>query len=214
MGQSKMSFEALAKGFTGEIFVPVWSSQMAVVDWVDFAEAPMICTTFLNSPAPEIKIENRSGHAIEKIWIFQGRNLLAESGKLAAGRIAAVALTNEPVSIQRFLGDKVSMLKDAASGHESVLGNQRAVNLDDWGGYAARVSLISLASDGGDGGGNHRAFVWPAGLDVGSLTERSDLLVLAWAPDSSLIPELNDFSVFRSRRGTLLRLFVPSSKIP
>ena len=217
--QSRMTYETLPTGYAANFFVPVWSSELVVLDWLDYAAAPLVCVASGTSGKSEIKVENRSNAAMEHVWIFRGDRATAHFENLKPGETRTISVV-ESTPTADFVQHDLNLLTEAASSHASAFGHTTPVRLDDWNTNAAKISLLSLAARPAQMaqqfnpyGNDSRNFISPAGFDAASTLSRDDYLVLAWAPENVGVPALNSFSVYRNRRGTLLRIAVPRESI-
>ena len=215
LDQSRMTYEMRPTGYAASFFVPVWSSELVVLDWLDYAAAPLVCEATGSEGKGEITVENRSNAMMEHVWIFRGDRSAANIENLKPGEKRSVSVPEGAPTVD-FVQHNLNQLTEAASSHSSAFGHSISGNLDDWNTNAAKISLLSLAArptqiapQFNQFGNDSRNFISPAGFDTASTLSRDDYLVLAWAPENVGVPPLNSFSIYRNRRGTLLRLAVP-----
>ncbi|HTI73306.1 MAG TPA: hypothetical protein VMF06_25250 [Candidatus Limnocylindria bacterium] len=216
LDQSRLTFDSKPNSYSAEFFVPVWSSELVVLDWLDYAAAPITCEV---QAGGGLKIENHSRTLFDHVWVFRGASEAAYFDGLRGGASQTVSLTGGH-SVNAFVQSELSLLTAAAASHESAFGRREPVRLDDWSTNSAKISLLSLATRPPEYDANQynsrpddsRHFVGPTGFDVAPTLDRDDYLVMAWASDNVGVPELNSFTAFRHRRGTLLRLAVSSEK--
>jgi hypothetical protein len=87
---------------------------------------------------------------------------------------------------------------------EDAFGGSERQHIDDWANAALAASFpSSLRLPNGE-------YVWPAGFDLTPLLRRGDAVVLAWLPNATVVPMLNQFGAPRSQKAALLRLAVPA----
>lgn len=58
-------------------------------------------------------------------------------------------------------------------------------------------------------GQNQRHFVHPAGLELSSLVERGNAVLLAWDAGHAPVPSMKRFKTVRSQQNTMYRLAIP-----
>jgi hypothetical protein len=202
-GRVTLRAEAAGAGYEADLYVPVWSTQMNVADWVQGAALPLQA----RYDGDRLTLANRSGHDFAAVVVVRDGRWF-EAGKLAADAETGVDLpADRPV-----LGEQMQTWRpqfDAAASRRDDLfgGNDKGEHIDDWAQGSMTASFGGLLTRLGNN--QSRDFVWPAGLDLSPLTDRGDTVILAWVPDHLLVQPLNRFPAERQRRGTLLRLVLP-----
>jgi len=190
-----------AQGFDAEMFVPVWSSALAVSEWEESGAAPLIARS---SDGSRIELQNASGRKLGPLWILSG-DRWTEVAELPSGATRSVdADEGRGGSVGELIGSWDGRFQQAISRREEAFGGGERTPIDDWAQASVAASLpSSLQSPNGP-------YVWPSGFDLAPVLRRGDRVVLAWLPDTTLLPALNRFESARSRKGTLLRLAVPA----
>ncbi len=202
----KVSLLAKPVGFEAEVFVPVWTSQMNVADWQDTAESPLVAK--LGSGGHTIRLENHSGHRIGRLWVVSAGGPISELGDLPMGAAKEFDLTGAgATSLEPFVAAHENEFQTVVTRREEIFGDSAKAHIDDWASASVAASFGSLLHLNN---GDSREFVWPAGMDLTSLFQRNDTIVLAWIPDASLVAPFNKFTPKRQQNGTLLRLVIPS----
>jgi hypothetical protein len=204
----KVSLLSKPVGFEAEVFVPVWTSQMNVADWQDAAESPLLAKLGSNGRNSTIRLENRSGHRIGRVWVVSAGGPISELGDLPDGAAKEFELAGAgATSLQPFVAAHDAEFQSVVTRREEIFGDSGKAHIDDWAGASVAASFGSLLRLNN---GDSREFVWPAGLDLTPLFQRNDTIVLAWLPDTSLVPPFNRFTPKRQQNGTLLRLVLPA----
>lgn len=198
-----LSVRRRAKGVEADVYVPVWTSQMDVSDWQDTGAAPLQARREGNY----LSIANYRQIAMTNVMVFDRGSIRRVDSIPANGSVRVDLESGAKESAVDWAHGWQSQVQSAANQRNDVFGGGGGEHIDDWAGGAAAMSLASRVSTGA--GGNGRDLVWPAGLDLLPAVERGDTLVMAYLPNESLIPPLNQFAALRQQRGTLLRLVVP-----
>ncbi|MBN8249511.1 MAG: hypothetical protein J0L84_18965 [Verrucomicrobia bacterium] len=197
---ARMNTTVRAQGFDAEMFVPVWSSAMAVSDWEDAGDAPLVARALGGS---RLELQNASGRPLGPVWILTGDRWV-QIPELPSGATREVEVSEgRGGTTGELVGSWDGRFQAAISQREDTFGGGERLPIDDWAQASVAASLPStLQSPNG-------SYVWPAGFDLSPLLRRGDSVVLAWLPDTTLEPALNRFQAARSRKGTLIRLAVP-----
>ncbi|HTH47444.1 MAG TPA: hypothetical protein VMB21_08040 [Candidatus Limnocylindria bacterium] len=206
----KVTVQVKPVGFEAEVFVPVWTSQMNVADWLDTGDSPLTARLAGTGDQVSLHVENRSGHRIAKLWVISAGGAPKEFDELPVGGAKDLALAEAaPTTLEAFVALRDSEFQTVVARREETFGGSGKTHIDDWAGASAAASFGSLLHLNN---GDSRNFVWPAGLDLAPLAQRKDTIVLAWLPDASLVPGFNKFLPKRTQTGTLLRLVLPAHR--
>lgn len=202
---ARMTVQLQGRGFESQVYVPLWSSQFGVADWLDYGDIPLKAS-FLDGV---LHVENPSRFPVERVTVvFNARYL--ELGTLAAGERKTVAV---PLTGGEALGEILhywgATFKSVTSRRREFFGDSSKGQIEenDWPMASIAASLLGSS---GNISGSSREFVWPSGIDLSPLSERKDVLVFGWLPDRSLVPKLHQFEVSRHKQSTLVRLTLPS----
>jgi hypothetical protein len=196
-------------GISADIYVPVWSSQLNVIDWQQVAAPPIAGAFSGGRNGGTLRLSNPGSRPFSKVWVVVNRELF-ELGELAAGATQefslAIGKNSKPIRqwVQRF-GET---FRNASMARDRVLGGNEGTHIDAWDESSVAAAFVSMLSASET---QNRDFVYPAGLDLTPLAERGDTIVMAWMRDETLVPAMNRFTAFRSAKGTLLRLVLPGS---
>lgn len=208
---SRADVQQLAQGFDAQVFVPVWTSQLFVSDWLNPAGNPPLKASLVpQGPNLRLRIENHMPVAIPDLrLVLQGQ--LYELGALQAGESREISLDlQQGKGLLEFTQQHGNMFLHAAQQRNRALGSSQAYTVDPNATTAITFSFLSQLSLTG---GNERQFLYPAGLDLGALVERGDAILLAWIPKHAPVPSFRRFNAVRSAEYTLLRLAIPTAQL-
>lgn len=214
-----------------DVFVPVWTSQMNVSDWVEFEDSPLRASY---EPAdgnkPRVKIENHSGGRLQRVWVVSNWGV-SEAVEIPDGGSKSTELSPENKNLVSFVAENSSLFANASQTRRQVFGNSdETTRIEDW--ATASVAACFLhhhdrpAAQSGQA--NKRpnrniqnqymnyvpdqiSYVAPHGFDLSQAVLRGDTVVLAWMDDAAPVEPLNKFSAFRNKRATLFRLVIPAA---
>jgi hypothetical protein len=205
----RVAVRVKATGVEADVFVPVWTSQLNVAEWLDFDTPPLTAVSGAAGNPASVRVSNQTKNRFTTVWVVDDAGYLHRFGELAAGATVDHSLQRGrgEVALQAFTAERTSDFQAAVSRRDSAFGSNERARLDDWPGASVAASFGAYLSLNN---GESRDFVWPNGLDLTGVVRRGDLVVLAWMENASLIPPLNQFSVTHQKQGTLLRLVIPA----
>ncbi len=197
------------KGITTELGVDVWTSQLNVFDWQDYATVPL--TGKLNASSKSIHLDNLSDHKIDRIWVVRAGQI-HQLGGLTPHRGADFDLsTTNQLALKTFVTTRRPRLAEVINLRGQAFGANDRTHIDEW----AETSIVAsfagmLAPEEAEG----RGYISPPGLDLTPLVQRGDTVVFAWMPDASLIRPIPHFETPRFQKNTLLRWVIPRAGSP
>jgi hypothetical protein len=196
--------------FTAEVFVPVWTSQLFVSDWLQPAATPLDFRIF---PQPggggfEVTVENSLDQKVSAARVvINGR--IFELGELMPKQSRTFKLSPNQGSVLRdFVHSNGGTFFDAVQRRRNTFGeNQVELNGPL---TAMAASFLTLLNDPQQG---YRNFTATPGLDLSALVDSGNAVLLAWMPDASLTKPQDKFSSRRHHRDTLLRVTTPLNNL-
>ncbi len=210
LDSGRVSVRVKATEVEADIFVPVWTSQLNVVEWLDFDSPPLSATAAPDGKRGLVRVANLSQRRFEAVWIVDERGYLHRYGELAAGASVDRDLRRTgdgEMPIQNYVIERNPEFQIAVSRRGEAFGSNERAHIDDWPGAAVAASFASYLSLNN---GESRDFIYPNGFDLTGLVRRGEIVVLAWMPNESVLPPLNQFEVTHQKKGTLFRLVLPA----
>ncbi len=210
---SKAAVEQRGNGFAAQLAVPVWTSQLFVNDWWKQSATPLNFTVTQRDDRFDVKIENPLGKKIPQArLIIDGR--IHELGDITKGRPNAPIYRGGGQPLQNFVQNQVVQFNNAVSQRQRQFGAQEGGHLHDAFGATTGASFLGLANTSADPNqwNQYNRFVTPPGFDLTPLMQRGDAILIAWMPQETIVPTLNQFSPRYSRKNTILRVVVPIGK--
>jgi len=195
---SRATVEQRPAGFRALASVPVWTSQLFVSDWWRQNATPVK----LSVAANEITIDNDLEVPLTLVRVVIGEQVL-ELGNVPAQEKKTFARRSLPTStLQTFVQNNGRNFSEAVNSRQQAFGDNARAQLTDLSSAAMAASFISM-NDTANSYGN---FHCPPGFELSHLTGRGDAVLLAWLPDFSFTPPLNQFPASRGGKNTLLRV--------
>jgi hypothetical protein len=205
-------------GFKAEIFVPVWTSQLFVNDWLQPADAPLALSVTAYAQGWQAKVENHTTNKLSNLHVVIGADIY-ELGEVGSKETRSFAVSKgKGTSLADFVEQYGSGFQQAIDQRRSTFGASGGGHLDDLPDCTTAVSFISQLS------GRHHpqgyaqrypqmdlssSFVAPPGLDLTPIAEHGYAVLLAWAGDCGPGKSICQFTPRRLHRDTLWRLAVP-----
>jgi hypothetical protein len=202
---SRAIVEQRGNGFRGEIFIPVWTSQLFVSDWLQSANVPVSALVSLEGGNIRVTVDNHLGRKLNDVRLaLQGK--FYNLGELAANQSKQFTFDTgrEGTVFRQFVDQARLQFINAIQSRRQALGQD--VRLSKTFENAIAVSLVSRPEDFVQ---NNQFFLAPRGMDVSPLLDRGDAVLFAWAADHSVTSPIHRFTPRRTHRDTLLRLAIP-----
>ena len=204
-GQNSEAASILHTGdnFRAEIFVPVWTSQLYVSDWWHSGTMPFAVTLqAVGDDDWRLTVENRTDHAVTAAQLVVGENMFAV-GELAAGQTKTLVLAKtNSVSLPEFVRANAQTYISQVQQRQYAFGSRSGGQIQD----LTNASMV--ASFLGQQGPQPHAqnFIAPPGLDLSAVVAHGNAVLLAWSPDTSPVPPVNQVKFKRAAANTLWRI--------
>lgn len=209
---SRTEVTQLGKGFTAELFVPVWTSQLYVSDWLDQGVEPLGVTLSKSASNYTIRLENKLKEPVQNAWLVIGERVY-ELPRLGPGEGRQVTFAiNSGQSLGQFVQQNTANFSMAASRRKDAFGDSRSNFLPNPPVHLAAASFLKdLPFVNNNQPYQQRGeFILPGGFDLSEGLKQGQACVLAWAGGYSPIAALNKFESRRTSRDTLFRVMVPA----
>lgn len=190
--------------FSAEVFVPVWTSQLYVNDWMQpMTETPLTLTVTQGS-AWNVKIQNHLDRKLTHARICLGGKI-HELGELLPNQTKDIRLeTGSGVPISEFARNYGGQFFEAAQNRRQTFGSSRQINWE-----LPNASMAASFISQLDENQSHRRFISSGGLDLTDLAESNQAILMAWDSGHIYTKPLNRFTPRRTSKNTLLRVSVP-----
>lgn len=209
-GQStRAAVEQHGNAFKAEAFVPVWSSQLFVSDWLQPSAMPFEISVTPGEKLWKLSVVNKTDRTYPQTYLaLMGR--IFELGKLPAHKTNNVILnTEQGVLLTDFARFHQIDLLSAAEGRSTSFGNNNTY-IDNLAVGSVSLSFSSLLNPASSQRNQFQnSLSAPRGLDLGDLLQRDQGVFFAYDEDHSFAPPLNRFTSRRLHRNTLLRVVLP-----
>ncbi len=187
--------------YRANIFVPVWTSQLYVSDWLEPAAAPLKLDVTSDNSGYSVTIQNLLDHAITDAHLVIADRIM-DLSELPSGQKKTFKFAREQgrplTDYVRQYGQGFQM---AANQRQRAFGASGSGRIDDLINSSTAISFISHLQDD--------RFITPPGMDLSPLLTQGNAVLLAWEPNYSPIKPINQFSTRRSHKDTMWRISAP-----
>ena len=203
-GQTSDKTELVHTGdnFRADVYVPVWTSQLCLSDWWTSGELPLTASIETKAKGWSVTVENQSGKAIAAARLVIGK-LIYDLGAFSPGQ-------KKTIELQQSDGNSTeTFVRNLAGEYQEVLRQRQYAFGSSGGGHIDDLPMASMAASLlGEVAEVHGGMNFPAspGLDLSASVKHGGALLLAWSPDSSPVPAINQFKTKRTASNTLWRV--------
>ncbi len=194
--------------FEADAFVPVWTSQLFVSDWIQPSAAPLKMTARRQGTAWRVTVENCLDRALPQAHAVLGGRIY-DLGSLGAAQSKSFTLeAGQGTAVGDLARQYGEAFRRAVEARHSSFG-ENVNRLPDPAAGAMAASFISFVNNNNIGPAGWNNFTAPSSLDLGRFADDGHGILLAWDAGHSETGALNRFQPRRLQRNTLLRLVTP-----
>lgn len=192
--------------FDAEAFVPVWTTQLYVSDWLQRAQPmPLSLSVSRQGDGWSVTIENAMDRALPQARLVLGQRLF-DLAALPAHQSKTFTLNpGDGMLLANFVNQNSGAFHNAVNSRRTTFGNN-AVAIGNVAEGAMAASFLARMNVMEGAYNNFEVF---RTLDLSRFAGAGHAILLAWDPDQSLAAPLNRFPAPRTHRNTLLRLVAP-----
>jgi hypothetical protein len=189
--------------FKGEIFIPVWTSQLFISDWWEPTDIPLSATVAKQGNGWRVTVENHTEQKISDARIVVD-NLIFTLGEIPGSQSKTFALNSEQgLEVRTYVSSHSDELMQAARSRQNAFGAAESGHLNDLPNATITASFLSQMSRQEVYMGN---FVTAPGLDLAYETERGNAILFAWAENYSPVKALYQIQPKRAHKNTMFRI--------
>ena len=198
---SRATVEQRPAGFRAQASVPVWTSQLFVSDWWRQDATPVK----LAVTATEITIDNDLEVPLTMVRVVIGEQVLELADVPAQEKKTFTRRSVPSSTLQTFVENNGRNFSQAVNSRQQAFGDNERARIEYLPSASMAASFISMNNRAN----SYENFNCPPGFELSHLTGRGDAVLLAWLPNFSFTPPLNQFSTSRGAKNTLLRVAAP-----
>ena len=203
-GQNSEAATILHTGdnFRAEVFVPVWTSQLYVSDWWHSGTMPFAVTLKSSGDDWQFTVQNLTDHAVTAAQLVVGDNIFPV-GELAAGQTKTMKLPKASGgSLPEFVRANAQSYFSQVQQRQYAFGSRSGGQINDLPNASMVASFLGRIGTQSNG----QNFVAPPGLDLSAVVAHGNAVLLAWSPNSSPVPPVNQLKSKRAAANTLWRV--------
>jgi hypothetical protein len=202
---SRAVVDQTGNSFAADAFVPVWTSELFVSDWVEKSALPMDMSVQRAGEGWAVTVNNGLDRALPGLRVVVGGRIYT-LGDLPASQTKTFTVeSGQGTPVSEMARQHGEQFRHAVQDLRSSFGNN-ADPITDVAQGAAAASFLSFVNNSGQETWNN--FTGPSSLDLSRFTLGHYAILLAW--DAGHSPTaLNQFTAKRFHHDTLFRLVVP-----
>jgi hypothetical protein len=202
---SRATVDQVGNAFQADAFVPVWTSELFVSDWIDKSVLPLGMTVQSTSGGWDVTVNNSLDRALPGLRVVVAGRIYA-LGDIAASQTKTFALkTSQGMAVNEMARQYGQRFREAVQALHQSFGNN-ANSIPDVPEGATAASFLYFINNGDQETWNN--FTGPSNLDISRFATGPFAILLAWDANHSPTA-LNQFTPKRFHSDTLYRLVVP-----
>jgi hypothetical protein len=209
---SRGSVEQRGDGFAADVFVPVWTSQLTVSDWLQGGEAPVQATVRRRGNGYVAIIENKLTRPLKEVRVVVENRVFAV-GEVEAGasKNFEIISTASGTRLPDFVRQHAGQFGYAVQQRRQAFGSSEQQRIANPPLATMAASFTTTLNEGANPQhyNYNENFTMPRGMDLADVAQSGQAVLLAWDEGKSLVAPLNQFTPRRQSTQTLLRLAVP-----
>ena len=207
--------EVISRGnsFEASVFVPVWTSQLFVSDWLEpvSEKSPLAVKVTSIAGGWKVIVESGSANKLTDAQVVIDRRVYP-LGDLPAGVPKEFALkTGQGMALVDFARQHGGQFVNAVQQRRNTFGNSRSDSFPNLAYASMAASFASLVTESVE---PYQRFISLRGLDLAAEADAGSVILLAWDTGHSMTKPFNRFEPRRLRRDTLFRLVAPQNPTP
>lgn len=206
---ARMTLDQRGNGCAADLFVPVWTSQLFVHEWLRQSEPPITVT--LGGGASQLAtVQNHLARDLSDVHIAFGDRIYSLKS-LPAGKTITTTLSSESgTALSDFATAHGSLFSGVVQGRRQAFGRQSG-RLDN-GPFSSMAASFGLwlSGNANPGQAHFGEFIFQDGFDLSADLRRGSAVLLAWDEGGTPVDPINRFKPVRSQRNTLYRVVIPS----
>ena len=200
--------------FKAEVFVPVWTSQLYVNDWLQTASAPFFATIGKDANGWVVKVQNKQSKPLTNVrLVVKGK--VYELGEVPADNhphefkeATAKGLGSLSDFVNRITGTFVGTVQE----RRSSFGGTQSGRIENMADASTATSFLAYRQTGNNNYG--QSFLQQPAFDLSGAAEQDNAILIAWSAGEAPIKPLNQFNPLRSTKNTLWRMTLPLTPTP
>jgi hypothetical protein len=197
--------------FRAEVFVPVWTCQLYVSDWLQNTNAPFFASVERTGAAWKATVQNKLDRPLTHVRLVVGGYVHElEDVPARSTREFAQSASTKRKPLSAFVDQYANQFQMAIQQRRSAFGGIESGRLNDLPNCSAAASFVAHLNTKG----NYTSFVAPPNFDLSGTAEGDNAILLAWVDGQSPVTSLNQFSPRRKQANTLWRMTLPLQSKP
>jgi len=200
--------------FKAEVFVPVWTSQLYVSDWLQTGEAPFFATIDKNGSGWTVKVQNRQSKPLTSMrLVMKGR--IYELGEVPADgkpHEFKESTVKNSSSLADFVNRIGNSFENVVNQRRSAFGANESGRIENLPEASTATSFLAYRQAANNN--NYYAFLTQPSFDLSGVAEQENAILIAWSAGEAPVKALNQFNPRRNTKNTLWRMTLPLASTP
>ncbi|HIG26997.1 MAG TPA: hypothetical protein EYQ50_04080 [Verrucomicrobiales bacterium] len=209
------------KGFTAEVFVPVWTSQLLVSDWISEMDAPILSASItLEDKELVINIRNQTNKPIIQSGLVYQEKLYSMANYISESETEQRVAVDGGRELKVFLQNYPHVFQSAVRQRNQALSGGRSFPVPKDLNHLIATSFFTRLgpnprSNNGRSSNRNREnrgepiFMGSTGIDMSDIVGRGEAVLFLWMPGYAPSVSLNRFEESVGSRDSLIRLVLP-----
>jgi len=198
--------------FKAEVFVPVWTSQLYVSDWLQAGEAPFFATLGTNDSSWTVQVQNRQSKPLTHVRLIV-KGMIYEFGDVPADgkpHEFQSSTAKSSGSLTEFVNRIGSSFENVVNQRRSAFGGNESGRINNLPDASTATSFLAYRQSGN----NYYSFLPQPAFDLSGVAEQDNAVLVAWSDGEAPVKPLNQFNPRRSTKSTLWRMTLPLGSKP
>lgn len=205
-GQARMGIVQNGGNYQADVFVPVWTSQLLVSDWLQPASYPPLQVTVANAGGElQIKVENRTESPVSSLHFAFGDRLVP-LGEIAAKQTRTFTVPPAGgMMLKDYVWQHGAGFQNAVQSRQQAFGQSARSRIDDLPNGAIAASFLGHLPHQEQ---QYNRFIIASGTDLSPVLANGGGILLGWSANQSPTAPMHRFSPKRFSQNTLWRVAV------
>lgn len=198
--------------FKADVFVPVWTSQLYVSDWLQTGEAPFFAALQMNGGNWMVQVQNRQTKPLTNVrLVIKGK--IFELGEVPADGKShefVESTAKSSTSLADFVNRIAGSFENIVNQRRSAFGGNESGQINNLAEASIATSFLAYRQNQN----NYYSFVQQPAFDLSGVAEQDNAILVAWSEGEAPVKPLNQFSPRRNTKSTLWRMTLPLAAKP
>jgi len=197
--------------FRADVFVPVWTCQLYVSDWLRTGNAPFFASVEKTAVGWKAAVQNMSNKSLTHVRLVIDGNIWTLAD-VPARQMKEFTQSGDKDfrSLGSFVSQYDGKFQEAVQQRRSAFGGSQSGRLDNWAENSIAASFLAHNENFGD----YNSIATLPTFDLSAASEQNNAILLAWVDGQAPMEPMNRFTPRRKQASTLWRMTLPLPSNP